>query len=62
MQTDSERRSGHDRRRSNMGPPAGVNDRRLILQRRMFNLGERSVDDWIASGSGFAWGKARYRE
>lgn len=61
MQTFVERRAGSDRRHANLGPPTGLVDRRHILQRRILNLGGNSVKDWVASGSGFIWGKPRHR-
>jgi hypothetical protein len=61
MQNFVERRAGSDRRCTNLGPPAGLNDRRMILQRRILNLGGATVKDWIASGRGFAWGRTRHR-
>jgi len=47
---DMDRRRGRDRRARDAGPPAGQQERRLILQRRMFNLAARSFAEWLMPG------------
>lgn len=48
MTPTSERRHSSDRRQRNDGPPAGVTDRRNILERRILNLSHRSFAAWLA--------------
>jgi len=41
-----DRRSGSDRRKSEQGPPPGVGERRVTMQRRLFDIPLGSLPQW----------------
>lgn len=45
--TISNRRSGSDRREQENGPPAGWSDRRHAVERRLPEVGEASIAEWL---------------
>ncbi|MBS1142728.1 MAG: hypothetical protein H6R14_134 [Proteobacteria bacterium] len=44
---NDERRKREERRRINAGPPAGMCERRVNIERRLFNLGIDSGKGWM---------------
>lgn len=44
---NSERRKVDRRSRENMGPPAGCTERRINIERRLFNIEVFSLHDWL---------------
>lgn len=47
--SSSERRKHAQRRHVDIGPPDGVGERRINIERRLFNLGTDSGEEWLAS-------------
>jgi hypothetical protein len=47
-----ERRKGGQRRHCDSGPPPGIAERRINIERRLFNLGVNCSDAW----QGFRFG------
>lgn len=43
---DNERRKAAQRRHLDVGPPAGVDERRINIERRLFNLDVDCVEEW----------------
>jgi hypothetical protein len=43
-----ERREPKERRIANGGPPAGMSERRINIERRLFNLGVDSGKEWLS--------------
>ncbi len=53
-----ERRKGGQRRHVDSGPPSGVAERRINIERRLFNLGIDCDGDWGAFASAKGKGQA----
>lgn len=50
---NQERRQETQRRLSDSGPPEGLTERRINIERRLFNLGIGSAGNWgVVSNSG----------
>jgi hypothetical protein len=45
---NNERRKREERRSVHSGPPAGMGERRINIERRLFNLGVDSGKEWLA--------------
>lgn len=50
-QTKQERRHRQERRQTDSGPPAGVHDRRVNIERRLFNLGLDGGAAWLSAAA-----------
>lgn len=46
-QTNPERRQQQERRRADSGPPTGIHERRVNIERRLFNLGLDCGKAWL---------------
>lgn len=46
---NNERRKQNRRSRENVGPPAGCDERRINIERRLFNLEVFSLHNWLQS-------------
>jgi len=46
-QTNPERRQRQERRRADSGPPTGIHERRVNIERRLFNLGLDCGKAWL---------------
>lgn len=44
-----ERRKGEQRRFADLGVPAGMTERRVNIERRLFNLDVTRLDDWLGN-------------
>ncbi len=49
--SSKERRKGGQRRHVDSGPPSGIGERRINIERRLFNLSIDCGGDWGAFGS-----------
>ncbi len=47
----SERRKGEQRRHADLGVPAGLTERRVNIERRLFNLDVARLDDWLGNST-----------
>ena len=56
--SSKERRKGGQRRHVDSGPPSGIVERRINIERRLFNLGLDSGGDWGVAASGRGKGQA----
>lgn len=45
---DQERRKRDERRRADSGPPTGIHERRINIERRLFNLGVDCGKAWLS--------------
>jgi hypothetical protein len=44
---NNERRQSSQRRHVDLGPPAGIAERRINIERRLFNLGTDRGEEWL---------------
>ncbi len=44
---NNERRQSSQRRHVDLGPPAGITERRINIERRLFNLGTDCGEEWL---------------
>lgn len=49
--SNNERRKATQRRHVNLGPLPGIGERRINIERRMFNLGLDCGDEWLKATS-----------
>lgn len=49
--SNNERRKAAQRRHVDLGPPADVGERRINIERRLFNLGLDRGNDWLNGAS-----------
>lgn len=54
---NNERRKREQRRHVDLGPPSGIGERRINIERRLFNLDFNSGEQWLSHPQQCAAGK-----